>query len=259
MINTHIPLAWHKYLSTEQWQQYLILNSKKLDIQKERAQKNKKRGPDVLKQYKGLLKLNAVQKMVIAGLALGDGHLCLRGTRIKHYALMVENKQPEYVMFLYAIFEPWVLTPPFKTPGKETYRFSTISHPAFDFFGKAFYGGKVKGLPKNLHKFLREPALAIWFMDDGSRKGKDRMGLHLNTQCFTKDEHSKLVKALKRVGLESSFHKQIEGSGHVQYRIYMGGHAEMKLRKYIAELLLPCFAYKLPAIKTKKYLKAPVI
>ena len=66
-----------------------------------------------LKAYKEKLKLSDIQREVLVGLLLGDGHLETANSG-KTYRLKIEQseKHKSYVKHLYHIFEDWVLTEP---------------------------------------------------------------------------------------------------------------------------------------------------
>lgn len=261
----YVPENWQKLLSPKEWQELHKKNEEKLTLIKNGEIAPNKPNTNASKQYKAGLKLNDLQRRVLLGLALGDGHLEKEKGGL-HYKVRVEQKKEEYTNFLFALFAPWVYNPePYSVNGKDTKCFNTISHAAFDFYGNAFYRDGIKVWPDDtLKSKIDDVTLAIWLMDDGSRKGADRMGINLNTQSFTRPENHKLKKVLEdmqiapiSVHLQNEKKKKVDGSEITvpQYRLYLNGDAEMALRRKIAKYVLPCFDYKLPPITVKKYLK----
>ena len=131
--------------------------------------------------------LNQVQISVLIGSLLGDG--TLRKALGKLNALFEVNhtfKQKVYVDWKYEQYKLLVLTPPKARPGngkRIAYRFTTQSLPVFTQFYKRFYVNKRKIIPSGLQ--LDPLALAVWFMDDGS---KSRSSYYLNTQQFSLED-----------------------------------------------------------------------
>ena len=64
--------------------------------------------------------------------------------------------------------------------------FSTLSHVELEQFRLRFYRDHTKVVPEDLE--LTPLSMAVWFMDDGSRKSGQCRGLYLNTQSFTLTE-----------------------------------------------------------------------
>jgi hypothetical protein len=164
-----------------------------------------------LREYKKGLKLTQEQREALLGILLGDGHLeTQNGGRT--YRLIIEQTRHNepYIQHLYELFQPWVLTPP-KLKKRNTgvhLFFRTISHPAFRFYGKLFYSSEKKVLPKHLHKYFSDRALAYWFMDDGARKGKDRSGKRIHTEGFEESHVRQLCEALNLYGVKTTVQKQ---------------------------------------------------
>ena len=67
---------------------------------------------NIIESYKKTLKLSDLQKEVLIGLLMGDGHLESRDGRIYRLKIELSYLQKEYVDWLYDIFKEWVLTPP---------------------------------------------------------------------------------------------------------------------------------------------------
>ena len=54
--------------------------------------------------------------------------------------------------------------------------------------------------------------MAVWFMDDGSKKSNQCRGLYLNTQGFTIDEIVFLQEVMARdIRIETNIRKQLDG------------------------------------------------
>lgn len=193
-------------------------------------------------------KLTKVQKSIIVGNLLGDGHLESR-TNGKTYRLKIEHSisQKAYVDWQYQQFVNLVGTPPrvkLKSRyGKtsQNYEFSTLSSSSLRFFGQSFYRDGKKKIPLIIKKLLTPLALAVWFMDDGSIKSNQHRALILNTQCFSESDLKKLQQALvENFGIETALRKQKEGK-----QIYILSQSVEKFIEIISPYLLPSMKYKL--------------
>ena len=182
--------------------------------------------------------LTEVQKSIIVGKLLGDGSL-----RRKLNTLLEINhsyKQKEYVFWLYEQLKNIVLTPPkFRKSGNNrfSYRFTTASIKELNSSFEDFYLNKsYKSVPTTLK--LNGLALAIWFMDDGS---KSRNTVYLNTQQFDIDSQQILIKALKALKLAASLNRD-----KIYYRIRLRNSSMRKFTELVSPFVIKSMLYKLP-------------
>jgi len=208
-----------------------------------------------LKQYKKTIKLTPLQRDIIMGLMLGDGHLESL-TCGRTYRLLVEqseHKHSDYFMHLYDVFKPFVLSPPKKR--RTNLFFRTITHVGFRFYGRMFYktdhtnkllGKKfLKFIPKNLKKHLNDRILAYWYMDDGAKKGFNRSGKRLHTEGFTKNEVYKLCQNLNDLGIETTVNKQTREGFRTTYLLNITAKGDKVLTERIRPYIIPSMLYKL--------------
>lgn len=200
-----------------------------------------------IENYKKKLKLSGAQREVIIGKLLGDGCLEAR-KRGKIYRLKIEHsvKQKEYVDWLYKLFREWVLTPPKEKLGqrKHNYGFQTISHGGFRFYGQQFYDLKgKKRVPKLIHRWFTPRVLAVWFMDDGSCKDKNRKAQIINTQGFTVKDLRILQLALKdKYDINTLLKKERD-----RKVIYVRARSLQRFIDLIRPYVIPSMWYKLPS------------
>ena len=145
-----------------------------------------------LREKKKRLKLTKRQRAVLVGTLLGDGHLETRDGG-KTFRLKVEHalKQREYVEWVHAEFSEWIAGDCYarkRNDGRVFVGFTTYSHPAFRFYGKQFYCEKVKRVPKIIKKILEEVSIAVWYMDDGSRKSLQHRTYIFHANAFVKKD-----------------------------------------------------------------------
>lgn len=165
--------------------------------------------------------------------------------RCKTHALLEINhafSQHQYVDWKYAYLAPLVSTAPrmrFTNGNRRAYRFVTRSLPVLTPYYHAFYGhDRRKSIPGVR---LTDLALAVWFMDDGSRS---RSSVYLNTQQFDAASQARLIELLNRdFGIRAALNRDKQ-----YYRIRISTGSMQLFRAAVSRHLLPEMRYKLPAV-----------
>ena len=206
-----------------------------------------------IEEKKKKLKITLPQKRVLVGLLLGDGCLVSPNDG-KTYRLQIEYslKQKNYVNWIYQVFKDWVRTPPRvieKKIGDIAYRnygFTTLSFAGLRFFGQHFYDSKKrKRVPKIIKKLLTPEGLAVWFMDDGSRKSKRHKTYNIHTLNFSQKDLRFLQKVLReKFKIKTRIHRQGKYK-KMRWRIYVMSESAKRFREIIEPFVLPSFRYKL--------------
>lgn len=184
--------------------------------------------------------LSEEQQSLIVGTLLGDG-----GMRCKVNALLEINhclKQKKYVDWKHKVLDGIVIQEPKARKGegpRMSYRFTTKSLPELTVYYEMFYKDGVKVVPEDLQ--IDPMALAVWFMDDGS---KSRSAVYFNTQGFGIPCQNRLLDVLQaQWGLTGSLNKDRE-----YRRIRISTESTKRLREIIGDLVLPMFQYKFPQV-----------
>ena len=220
-------------------------------------------------------KLNPIQRQVLVGLLLGDGHLRgdnRKGKRALAYSLtcLQSDKHKEYVLHLYEIFKEFVVQPPRyyeftdpRNPGKiyKRWSFSTTMQGCFRFYGQQFYSDhnaitplkchsndltqrrRVKRVTTLISRLLTPRSLAYWYMDDGAAKWQGKsLGVRYCTDNFTKKEVDLLVECLQnKFSLQCTIQKK-DG----RPRIYVKHNSYPTLKGLIEKHIIPSMKHKLP-------------
>lgn len=208
----------------------------------------------LLESYKESLTFTKTQQDVLIGTVLGDGSIRF----FKKGAILTishSEKQIDYVLWKYKIFQNWVLTKPKKevrmyykdkTRNLTSWRFSTVSHPIMAKYYHLFYPKGKKCISRQIGLFLKSPlALAVWFMDDGSRKPYGR-GAFLHTQSFSINDQKKLIRVLKKnFSVEARLSSAGLYKGKRHYRLYITAKSFPVFRNLIKPYLLDSMQYKL--------------
>lgn len=191
---------------------------------------------------------------ILFGCLLGDGH---GESRTKNYSVRFtikqSNKNVEYLMWLYKYFSSrgycTQKKPNLKiTIGKKTkkyfyYKFNTFSYSNLLYFYNIFYPPKsegIKKIPENkyLKEYLTPLALAVWFMDDGSKASG---GVIISTNSFSYQDLQRLVFFL---GEEYNLKCSLQSQGD-QYRLYINKSSLPILTTLIKKHMVPSMYYKL--------------
>ena len=192
---------------------------------------------------------------IIIGSLLGDGHLEKRnrgiGTRIKFEQ---SNKNVEYLMWFHSYFSTRgycnINKPELKKRIRKNgeiyfhYSINTFTFFSFNLIHDMFYmcseGKYVKIIPHNIEQYLTPLALAIWFMDDGSKLKK---GAKIATNCFTYKELSQLCEILKnKFNLTVTIHSGGKNKG---YTLYISSQSMTTFSNIVKPFMLPTLYYKL--------------
>ena len=169
---------------------------------------------------------------IIIGSVLGDTHLEKRlggvGTRI---IFEQSNKNVDYLMWFHNYFASRGYCNPnkpklhtrIKKDNKVFFHFRANSYTfsSFNWIHEMFYkfdierNKFIKIVPLNIEDYLTPLALAIWFMDDGSKLGS---GVRIATNNFTFNEVRFLCDILyKKYNLIASVHSGGKDKGFVLY------------------------------------------
>lgn len=201
-----------------------------------------------VREYKSNLKLTKEQREVLVGLLLGDGHLETQDNG-RTYRLKVEHSisQKEYVDSLYELFQEWCPHGP--TRRKRHIQFGTItsygfysySSGSFRFYAQQFYQDRRRVIPSIIRKLLTPRSIAVWFMDDGSKKSKVHNTYIIHTHAFTKRELKIMCETLKKkFGIDAHIHRQ-----YSVYRLYIMAQSARKFRGLVEPYIIPSMQYKL--------------
>jgi ubiquinol-cytochrome c reductase cytochrome b subunit len=188
---------------------------------------------------------------VIIGSLLGDGHLEKRSKSIGTRLILEQtNQNVEYLMWLYKFFynqgycsslKPKI----FKRIRKNNViyygiKFNTYTFSSLNWLHESFYTQEnIKHLPIYLLKYYLNPmALAIWYMDDGSKLGS---GFKLATNCFKLSELEKLCNLLhNKFKLNCNLHKD-----KLSWTIYIKKSSAKQFANLIEPYMVDSMKYKL--------------
>ncbi len=183
-------------------------------------------------------------RSVIIGSLLGDGYLYPKGTlQIEHCLAHAEYTQWKYEKLRVISGKEPTIVKRYDTRTGKTYRSSRFFTKAvLKDFRIAFYPEKKKVIPSQLGDWLDHLALAVWFMDDGSRGAHTPKGLVFNTSCFSSEEQIVLQSLLReKFGINVSIHNVGKG-----YHLYVQANSYDRFHGIVFPHLITLMRYKLP-------------
>lgn len=198
--------------------------------------------------------LHQEQRDIIVGLLLGDGHLETQNNG-QTFRLKVEHSeiQSDYSIWLFNKFKNLCNQKHVyrreRRDGRVSVGFTTTSSSVFRFYAQQFYVGNKKRIPPMIHKMLTPIGLAIWFMDDGSRKSNKHLTYNIHTLGYTKNDLEFLKRKLETLfNIQVALHKQRNHS----WRLYIGAHPA----SHFTDLVKP-YVQLIPSMRKKLVNKMP--
>lgn len=205
------------------------------------------------RKLKGTGSLPNEAMQIIIGILLGDASAESRspGTaRITHSQEIPKNAA--YAIWLHEYLSKLGLCNPIlveKTRTSATgrvrryYKFNTYTFKEFFELRQRFYQNGIKIIDFELLELYLTPlALAVWISDDGGSSGS---GVKIATNCFSKEETTKLCAMLNRkFGLVCNPNGSGEPTGK-QWHIYIWKESVPLLQNLIGDLLVPSMWYKI--------------
>ena len=167
-----------------------------------------------IRDEKNNLTLTERQRAIIVGLLLGDGHLETQDNG-RTFRLKVEHavKQEDYAAWLFQELRNWIpaheLFIKNRLDGTSSVGFTTYSHAALRFYGQQFYSKRKKRIPPLIQKMLEPISIAVWFMDDGSRKSLRHRTYIIHTLGYTKSDLVLIQNVLlRKYQMQTALHQQ---------------------------------------------------
>lgn len=171
---------------------------------------------------------------VLVGLLLGDGHLETQNSG-RTYRLKVEHSitQRDYTEWLFQLFKPLCAQKELyekEKYGKKYVGFRTRSLGTFRFYAQHFYRNGKRVIPANISKLLTKTGIAIWYLDDGSRKSNRHTTYIIHSLGFSRKELMMITRVLKtKFEITATLHRQKEK----YFRLYIPSDSALQFRSII--------------------------
>lgn len=183
--------------------------------------------------------LTKVQKSIVLGSLLGDGYLrIVKGRKNAFYEANHAYSQKEYVDWKFRHLKSLCISSPKQRTGngnRIAYRFFSKQHVELTDLYNLFYKNGKKQIP-NIK--LDPLAIAVWYMDDGSKcRSSD---VYFNTQQFCVEDQMRLIQLLSSYQIQARLNKDKSYS-----RIRVMKESIRILMNLIQPNIIPTMRYKL--------------
>ena len=192
--------------------------------------------------------LSTIQRSIVVGSLLGDGHVHKSGhvqTRNANFTCSQCNDRKEYLEWKHEIMLPFS-RPIYNMIKEKAVMFDTVCYKAFNEYYDLFIKDCVKIVPLNIIDYLDELALAVWYQDDGSIGLYAKHSSSFATCAFTIDECNLLLSVLDdKFGIKDGkiVYVSCKPIPHYPMLCYKSqGH--FRLHEIVDPLLHKCFDYK---------------
>lgn len=189
------------------------------------------------------------KKALLIGMVIGDGHLKKNeaGISITH-----NEKQLQLLMYKKTLLELILNCKSINIRKVKPNKYNTTcytiekGHKYFRILRKWIYKNDKKYLSRKILNMLDLPAIAIWYMDDGSLSAKKKNGkicayeLTLNTY-LSKEENQIIIDYFKEMWNVQFGLNKSKGL----YRLRMGTKEARKFSTLIKNYVIDCMEYKL--------------
>lgn len=181
-----------------------------------------------------------IQRELLIGSLLGDGHLRPHRKKVVFEFLQTARRK-FYVEWKHQILGNLACPKIYHNEGdREYYKLVTKTHPELTELYGLFYKEGRKVVPDSVKSMMTPFAIAVWFMDDGS---KSRDAVYFNTQAFTVEEQFLLIKALRKFHVIANLNKDKE-----YHRLRLLKRHNERFLEMINPYILKEFANKIPTL-----------
>lgn len=182
-----------------------------------------------------------LQKQVLIGLLMGNGGLqTLNHGKTYRFRFVQSEVRKNYLFHIYKIFQEYVRTPPremydSRLSGKvyKGWYFNNLTSPEFNEYANLFYEQRRKVIKAELIPLVEKTALAYWFMDNGSKKGKNYKGFRFSTDAYSYKE----VLLLQSLLEEKFDWRTIDVRQGQGFRISVKAESHTSLIKLVGDLI----------------------
>lgn len=183
-------------------------------------------------------RLTQIQREIIIGSLLGDGHLRPHRRGVV-FEFLQTSKRKFYVEWKHKMLGSLATPQIYHQRGvMEYYKLVTKTHPELEDLYQKFYSDGRKRVPVEIKKMLTPRCIAVWFMDDGS---KSKGAVYFNTHGYSVEEQFRLIRALRRFYIIANLNRD---KGYHRLRVLK--RCNKRFFELVSPYVLKEFAYKLP-------------
>jgi hypothetical protein len=187
------------------------------------------------------------QKSLIFGSTLGDGSIILSQRRKNAYFKVDHcEKQKDYLFWKRSVLGSLVNTIRKNIDKRQNsimYSFNTISHKDLNLLRDLLYKDNIKVIKPEIETYLNDLSLAIWFMDDGTKSGKNNY--RIATDCFSEEENYILTNILyQKFNIKPTVCKYTRNEKQYYY-LHINKFYSSIMTDIIKPYIVECLKYKI--------------
>lgn len=192
--------------------------------------------------YRRATRLGSSEMSVLVGTLLGDANLQVVGNQFPQLKMGHCLAQEEFIWWKYEQLRCLYASSP-RLSGDMWWSWSRNCKELVDFY-RVFYPQGKKVVTPEILSLVDDLALAVWFMDDGSRHG---CGLRLNLGGLTDDEYRLIREWLCDRGFPTTIHRDASCLNYL--KLYMNDKTSKVFQDRCGRYFIPCMRYKLAGVK----------
>lgn len=136
---------------------------------------------------------------VLIGTVLGGSSL-VRPPKGKNYYLSMRNKNEMWLRYKMAEMPSFFKSPTLHKYGS-TYRCNSSCSEMLTELHHSLYEGNKRKISMDVLDSLHDIALAIWYLDGGSKTGRNRKNAYINTTKFGKEGTETILQYFNELGM----------------------------------------------------------
>jgi hypothetical protein len=145
------------------------------------------------------------ENQVLIGTVLGGSSL-IKPPRGKNYYLSMRSKNDIWLQYKMAEMPTYFKKPVLHLYGG-TYRCNSSCSEALTEIQESLYEGNKRTIKMEVLDSLRDIALAIWFLDGGSKTGRGRKNAYINTTKFGEEGTNIVLKYFNEIGMPCNINR----------------------------------------------------
>lgn len=145
------------------------------------------------------------QYQVLIGTILGGSSL-VKPPKGKNYYLSMRSKDKQWLQYKMALMPDFFVNTTIHQYGK-TYRCNSCCANSLTELHHKMYSKNKRAISMEILDSLRDIALAIWFLDGGSKTGRSRKNAYINTTKFGKNGTKIITQYFNEVGMNCNVNK----------------------------------------------------
>jgi hypothetical protein len=182
------------------------------------------------KAAKNAVKWTSAQEQIVLGAVLGGSSLVKSPGGINYY-LSMRGTHKDWLLYKMQCLNSLYKNQELLKNGN-TYRCNSICCDELSMMQKRLYIGKNRSLTTEILDPLRDIGLAVWYLDGGSKTGRDRKNAYLNTTKFGTEGTQIVLEYFDSLGIEATVCRS-----RTRFRVLFTVEGTDRLMRIIS----PCF------------------